>query len=220
MKTLWVTTVLAMAITSPGLAQQISFSGLAGNKTVDTDGSVSMDGAAVTVRGRIGQNLSMDGASVDVYADIGGNVELNGAGIEMDGSAGGRVEANGASIRLEGEYAGPVELNGASLRLDGNFDGPITANGGNLRLSGVYSRPITFKGEGSGRLFRRSNQSRVHIDADLRAGGTICAHEVSFSADSRVGQRLVIVADDRPSLPQGIDVALVEYEQRNDCQCG
>ena len=219
MKTFVTTLALAAAISSPSLAQNISFSGLAGSKTVDTNGSVSMDGASVTVRGRIGENLEMNGASVDVYADVGGDAELNGAGIEMVGSVMGRLEINGASIRVEGNYYGPVVLAGANLRLDGTFIGPVTAEGGDLRLSGQFAEPVEFRGVDRDGFFRRGNQSHVRIDADLASGGVICAREVSFSSDSRVGDVLTIIASSEPEIPEGMDRNLVEFQERNGRSC-
>lgn len=199
--------------------QTTSFDGLAGSRTVDTDGNVEMNGAAVTLRGRAGGWVTMNGASVDVDARIGGDLEANGASVEVEGAVGGDSEVNGASVRLDGDFTGEVEVNAARARLDGRFTGPVVMNVGSARLFGDHAGPVTVAAgvEDSG-WFGRS-RGTVRISGHLAAGGSICAEEVIFERGSSVGGRIVVEADAAPELPAEIDANLVEFRDRRGARC-
>ena len=53
-----------------------TFDGIAGSRNVDTDGNVEMNGAAISLSGRVGGWVEMNGGAVDVDARIGGDLEV------------------------------------------------------------------------------------------------------------------------------------------------
>jgi len=199
-----------------------TFDGLAGSRTVDTDGNVSMNGAAVTLEGRIGGWVEMNGASVDVDAQIGGHLEANGASVEIRGQVGGHSEINGANVDLNGRFIGPIELNAGNAELRGQFAAPLVANAGSLELLGDHSARVEVSGQGRDRSFLgrpRGDRSRVTVSGHLADGGTICAYEVVFRSGATLGGPLRIISDDYPELPAGMNADLVTHETRNGERC-
>lgn len=199
-----------------------TFDGLAGRRTVDTNGNVEMNGAAITLEGRVGGWVVMNGASVDVRADIGGDLEANGASVEVDGQVAGVSEINAGSANLEGVYLGPVEMNAGNARLQGRYAGELTANAGALTLEGDHAAPVRFSGQGRDRNFlgrERQDQSRLVIEGHLAQGGDVCAHEVILERGASLGGVLHVRADTAPELPTGIEPGMVEFEQRNGERC-
>lgn len=199
-----------------------TFDGLAGSRTVNTDGNVSMNGAAVTLEGRIGGWVEMNGASVDVDAQIGGHLEANGASVEIRGQVGGHSEINGGHVELNGIFTGPIELNAANAELRGRFASRLEANAASIELLGDHAAYVTVSGQGRERSFlgrKREDRSRIVIGGHLAEGGALCAHEVRFNRGASVGGALRIVADERPDLPEGLNASLVSYEPRNGERC-
>ena len=199
-----------------------TFDGLAGRRTVDTNGNVAMNGAAVTLEGRVGGWVEMNGASVDVRADIGGDLEANGASVEVDGQVAGASEINAGSAQLDGVYLGPVEVNAGNARLQGRYASELTANAGALNLEGDHAAPVRFAGQGRDRNFlgrERQDQSRLVIEGHLAVGGDVCAHEVIFERGATLGGILRVRADAAPDLPAGLSPDMVEFEPRNGERC-
>ncbi|WP_156861296.1 hypothetical protein [Oceanicaulis alexandrii] len=199
-----------------------TFDGLAGRRTVDTNGNVAMNGAAVTLEGRVGGWVEMNGASVDVRADIGGDLEANGASVEVDGQVAGASEINAGSAQLDGVYLGPVEVNAGNARLQGRYASELTANAGALTLEGDHAAPVRFAGQGRDRNFlgrERQDQSRLVIEGHLAVGGDVCAHEVIFERGATLGGVLRVRADAAPDLPAGLSPDMVEFEPRNGERC-
>ncbi len=199
-----------------------TFDGLAGSRTVDTDGNVAMNGAAITLRGRVGGWVEMNGASVDVDADIGGDLEANGGAVEIRGSVGGDSEANGGAVSLTGEYAGDVYVNGGSIEFRGEFASGLRANGGSIEFRGRADGPVEIAGSGRTRTMfgrERSDRSEVRIYGELAAGGQICAHEVTFGRDAVLGESVTVIADEAPRYRDGFDSSLVDYRPRDGERC-
>ena len=199
-----------------------TFDGLAGSRTVDTDGNVEMNGAAVTLKGRVGGWVMMNGASVDVDADIGGDLEANGGSVEIRGSVGGDSEANGGAVSLTGEFAGDVYVNGGSIEFRGEFASGFRANGGSIEFRGRADAPVEVAGSGRTRtLFgrERADRSEVRINGELVAGGQICAHEVTFGRNAVLGAAVTVIADDAPQYHDGFDDDLVDYQPRDGERC-
>ncbi|WP_430432190.1 hypothetical protein [Oceanicaulis sp.] len=199
-----------------------TFDGLAGRRTVDTNGNVAMNGAAVTLEGRVGGWVEMNGASVDVRADIGGDLEANGASVEVDGQIAGASEINAGSAQLDGVYLGPVELNAGNARLQGRYAAELTANAGALTLEGDHAAQVRFAGQGRERNFlgrERQDQSRLVIEGHLAVGGEACAHEVIFERGATLGGVMRVRADTAPDLPAGIQPEMVVFEPRNGERC-
>lgn len=199
-----------------------TFDGLAGSRTVDTDGNVEMNGAAITLRGRVGGWVEMNGASVDVDAEIGGDLEANGGSVEIRGSVGGDSEANGGAVSFTGAFAGDVYVNGGSIDFRGEFASGMRVNGGSIAFSGRADGPVDIAGSGRSRTWfgrERADRSEVRINGELVAGGRICAHDVSFGRDAELGARVTVIADDPPRHPDGFDDSLVDYRPRNGERC-
>jgi hypothetical protein len=199
-----------------------TFDGLAGRRTVDTDGNVEMNGAAITLEGRVGGWVEMNGASVDVRADIGGDLEANGASVEVDGQVTGASEINAGSAQLDGVFLGPVQVNAGNARLDGRFAQTLTVNAGALTLRGDHAAPVMFAGAGRERNFlgrERSDRSRFVLDGHLAAGGEVCAHEVIIEHGASLGGVLRVRADERPELPSGVSAEMIDYTPRNGDSC-
>jgi len=199
-----------------------TFDGLAGSRTVDTDGNVEMNGAAITLEGRVGGWVEMNGASVDVRAEIGGDLEANGASVEIDAQVTGASEINAGSADLEGVYLGPVEVNAGNANLDGRYAQTLRANAGSMTLSGDHAAPVYFAGAGRDRNFlgrARSDRSRLILEGHLAAGGDVCAHEVILERGASLGDVLRVRADSMPDLPSGLNADMVVYEPRNGEDC-
>ncbi|WP_440959770.1 hypothetical protein ACFELO_06730 [Oceanicaulis sp. LC35] len=199
-----------------------TFDGLAGRRTVDTDGNVEMNGAAITLEGRVGGWVEMNGASVDVRAQIGGDLEANGASVDVSGQVAGRSEINAGSADLEGIYLGPVEVNAGNAHLDGRYAQSVHANAGSMTLHGDHAAPVYFAGAGRDRSFlgrERSDRSRLIIEGHLAAGGEVCAHEVIFERGATLGDILRVRADSTPDLPAGIEADMIDFTPRNGDDC-
>ena len=199
-----------------------TFDGLAGRRSVDTDGNVEMNGAAITLEGRVGGWVEMNGASVDIRADIGGDLEANGASVEIDGQVTGASEINAGSAHLSGVYLGPVEVNAGNARLEGRYAQTLRANAGAMTLEGDHAAPVYFAGAGRDRNFlgrERSDRSRLVIDGHLAAGGDVCAHEVIIERGATLGDVLRVRADARPDLPSGLSPEMIEYTPRDGERC-
>lgn len=199
-----------------------TFDGLAGRRTVDTNGNVSMNGAAVTLEGRVGGWVEMNGASVDVRADIGGDLEANGASVEVEGQVSGASEINAGAANLDGVFSGPVMLNAGGARLRGRYASTLTANAGALTLEGDHAAPVLFSGQGRDRNFlgrQRQDQSRLVIEGHLAVGGDVCAHEVIFERGATLGGVLRVRADTAPDLPAGIQPDMISFEPRDEGRC-
>lgn len=200
----------------------MTFDGLAGRRNVDTDGNVVMNGAAITLEGRVGGWAEMNGASVDVRADIGGDLEANGASVEIDGQVTGASEINAGSAELDGVFLGPVELNAGNARLDGHYAQTLRANAGALTLRGDHAAPVFFAGAGRDRNFlgrERSDRSRLTVDGHLAAGGEVCAHEVIIERGASLGDVLHVRADSRPDLPSGVSAEMIDFTPRDGDDC-
>ena len=199
-----------------------TFDGLAGRRSVDTDGNVEMNGAAITLEGRVGGWVEMNGASVDVRADIGGNLEANGASVEIEGQVTGASEINAGSAELDGVFLGPIELNAGNARLDGRYAQTLRANAGSMTLRGDHAAPVFFAGAGRDRTFlgrERTDRSRLTIEGHLAAGGEVCAHEVVFERDATLGDILHVRADSRPDLPSGVSSDMIDFTPRDGDEC-
>jgi hypothetical protein len=199
-----------------------TFDGLAGSRTVNTDGNVEMNGAAITLEGRVGGYVEMNGASVDVDATIGGDLEANGGAVEIRGSVGGESLVNGGAVSLTGSYAGPVVVNGGAVDLDGSFAEGFGVNAGHFEFEGDASGPVEVAGSGRNRnMFgrERADQSEIEINGALTAGGRLCAHEVSFGRNARVTAELVVIADEAPRYADGFDSSQIAYEAREGGRC-
>jgi hypothetical protein len=222
---LWTAAAAALLATACVQAQEgptTTFDGLAGSRTVDTDGNVEMNGAAITLRGRVGGWVMMNGASVDVDADIGGDLEANGGSVEIRGSVGGDSEANGGAVSLTGEFAGDVYVNGGAIAFRGGFASGFRANGGSIDFEGRAYAPVDIAGSGRNRTWfgrERADRSEVRINGELAAGGRICAHEVSFGRGAELGARVTVIADESPRYRDGFDDSLVDYQPRNGERC-
>ena len=221
MKTLFLAasvSVLALGSAQAIDGNSISYSGLAADRTVDTDGNVDMNGAAITLNGRVGGNVDMNGAAVDLNAEIGGDLYANGGAISIDAEVGGETEVNGGAITLEGSYNGDAHINGGALDLNGNFQ-RISANFGDLDFRGTAAGPVELSGQRRGGLFRRGDQSEVYISGHLAAGGEICAHSVEFDDGARVDGTLMVYADEEPSYPAGFNAASITFVERTEQDC-
>jgi len=202
--------------------QPLTFDGLTGSRTVNTDGNVSMNGASVSLEGQVGGWVEMNGASVDVDARIGGDLEANGASVEIYGQVNGASEINGGSVTLDGVFVGPIELNAARARVEGQFASQLTANAGGLTLAGDHAAPVEISGQGRDRtLFGRARQdtSWVEVEGHLAAGGRVCAHEVRFGRNATLGDVLHVEADEPPRLPEGVNPDQVVYTPRDGGTC-
>jgi|GEM_PF-5951448 cytoskeletal protein CcmA (bactofilin family) len=202
--------------------ERTSFDGLMGSQSLDTDGDVEMNGLAVSLDGRVGGNAVMNGAALDINARIGGNLEANGGAADIQGSVGGRTLVNAGAAELTGSFSGPVEINAGAAELSGAFLQGFDATVGALEFSGEAGGPVRIIGSGRERgMFRRrdGDRSRVEISGDLRAGGTVCAHEVRFTGDARVGGPLTVEADSHPDYPAGFDATNISFTPRQG-QCG
>ena len=202
--------------------QTTSFDGLAGSRDVDTDGNVEMNGAAVSLSGRVGGWVEMNGGAVDVDARIGGDLEVNGGAAEISGSVGGSTLINGGAVELTGSFAGPVELNAGAAEMTGDFAEGFVARIGALEFSGEARGPVEITGSGRGRNWRgreRGDRSEVEINGRLAAGGTICAHEVRFGQGAVIDADVIVRADSAPIFAEGIDQARVSFEARAGETC-
>lgn len=195
--------------------ERTSFDGLAGTRTVDTDGDVEMNGVSVTLRGRVGGDVEMNGASVDLRADVDGDAEANGASAELDGDFRGRTLVNAGSASLNGRYSGPVEVNAGAAELRGVFNDALVVRASRVNFRGDAAAPVRLIGEGARYGWREdSASSRVRVRGVLSAGGTICAHKVSFTSGARVGAPLAVIADSAPEFAPGFDPVHVTYQPR------
>ena len=202
--------------------QTQTFDGLVGHIEADTNGDVEMNGAAVTLSGRVGGNAVLNGGSVDVDATIAGSLEANGGSVEIDGSVAGASLVSAGWADLRGAHAGPVAVNAGSANLSGAFASGFTANIGAIDFEGDAQAPVVISGQGrQGGWFRSGDgdRSRVLIDGMLAQGGSICAHEVTFGPGARLGAPIDIRADSRPDLPSGLDAALVSFTPRDNERC-
>lgn len=199
-----------------------SFDGLAGSRNVDTDGNVEMNGAAISLAGRVGGWVEMNGGAVEVDARIGGDLEVNGGAVDVSGSVGGRTLINGGAVELEGSFTGPVELNAGAAELTGMFSDGFTASVGALEFHGEASAPVVINGSGNGRNWRgqrRGDRSEVEINGRLPGGASICAHEVRFGASASFSGPIEVFADSEPEFAEGVDTSRVVYTQRAEPTC-
>lgn len=199
-----------------------SFDGLAGSRTVDTDGNVEMNGAAVSLSGRVGGWVEMNGGAVDVDARIGGELEVNGGAVDVAGSVGGRTLINGGAVDLRGAFQGPVELNAGAADLDGDFADGLVVRAGALEFNGEARGQVEIFGSGRDRNWRgrpRSDRSEVEINGSLPDGAVICAHEVRFGRDAELGGQITVIADSEPEFASGVSSSNVRFENRNGESC-
>lgn len=197
--------LLATACVQAQNGPTTTFDGLAGSRTVDTDGNVEMNGAAITLNGRVGGYVEMNGAAVDVDAEIGGS-----------------LEANGGAVSLTGRFNGDVEVNGGAVDLDGTFAEGFRVNAGALEFEGEATGPVAIAGSGRNRSWfgrERADRSEVEINGVLAEGGRICAHEVTFGSNASLGAPLTVIADDAPRYRDGFDSSLIAYQPRNGERC-
>ena len=195
-----------------------SVDGLAPSRTFDTDGHVEMNGMSVSATGRVGGDLEMNGANIKGDVEVGGALFLHGASIDFEGRVVGASSVNGANIDLVGDFLGPVEINGAWISLGGRFTDEVVLRAARAELAGGFSQPVTVHGEDNSGPFGRRG-SRIEIDGELASGGAICAHEVTFGSQARLGDLLVIRADAEPELPDGVDPARVRFTDRDGRSC-
>jgi hypothetical protein len=215
-------TVSLAACVQAQTPERTSFDGLVGSQTVNTDGDVEMNGLAVSLEGRVGGNASMNGAALDVDARIDGDLEANGGAADIQGSVGGRTLVNAGATEMSGSFSGPVEINAGAAELSGAFLQGFNATVGALEFSGEARGPVRIMGSGRERgMFGRrdGDRSRVEISGDLRAGGAICAHEVRFTGNARVGGPLTVAADSPPEYPAGFDASNISFTPRQG-ECG
>jgi hypothetical protein len=199
-----------------------TFDGLAGSRDVDTDGNVEMNGAAVSLSGRVGGWVEMNGGAVEVDARIGGDLEVNGGAVEVSGSVGGETLINGGAVELNGSFAGLVMINAGAAELTGDFAEGFTANAGGLEFSGEARGDVVIKGSGRERNWRgqpRGDRSQVEINGRLPAGASICAHEVRFGADASFVGAITVLADSEPEFADGVDQGQVSYSPRAGESC-
>lgn len=199
-----------------------SFDGLAGSRTVDTDGNVEMNGAAVSLSGRVGGWVEMNGGAVDVNATIGGELEVNGGAVDIAGNVGGRTLINGGAVDLQGAFEGPVELNAGAADVNGEFDNGLTARVGAMEFNGIARGQFEVFGSGRDRNWRgrpRADRSEVEINGSLPAGATICAHEVRFGRDAEFAGPVTVIADSEPEFANGVSSSDVRFENRNGESC-
>ena len=199
-----------------------TFDGLAGSRDVDTDGNVEMNGAAISLSGRVGGWVEMNGGAVDVDARIGGDLEINGGAAEIAGSVGGATLINGGAVEMTGSFAGPVELNAGAAELTGDFAQGLRASVGGLEFSGEARGEVFIKGSGRDRNWRgqpRGDRSEVEINGRLPAGASICAHEVRFGPDAAFGGLIEVRADSEPDFAEGLDASRVQFTARDGQTC-
>ncbi len=199
-----------------------TFDGLAGSRNVDTDGNVEMNGAAITLKGRVGGWVEMNGAAVDVDADVGGDLEANGGAVDIRGSVDGESLVNGGAVSLRGDYGGMVVANGGAVDLDGSFENGFRINAGNLEFDGEANSPVEVAGQGNNRSMfgrERADRSEIEINGTLAAGGQLCAHEVSFGSRAQVNGPLTVIADDEPRYASGFDSSQISFLQRDGARC-
>ncbi len=202
--------------------ERTSFDGLVGSQSVNTDGDVEMNGLAVSLEGRVGGNALMNGAAVEVDARIDGDLEANGGAADIQGSVGGSTLVNAGAAEMSGSFSGPVEINAGAADLSGAFLQGFDATVGALEFSGEARGPVRIKGSGRERgMFGRrdGDRSRVEISGDLLAGGAICAHEVRFTTQARVGGPVAVEADEAPDYPAGFDASNISFTLREG-ECG
>ena len=217
--------VAAMVTTACVQAQSgptTTFDGIAGSRDVDTDGNVVMNGAVVSLSGRVGGDVEMNGASVDVDAEVGGDLEANGGAVEIRGSVDGESLVNGGAVSLRGDYTGSVVANGGAVDFRGTFADGFLINAGVFEFSGEASAPVNVAGSGRERsMFGRSrgDRSEIEINGTLGAGGQLCAHEVKFGSGAQLGGPLTVIADEEPRYASGFDSSLVTYRRREGQRC-
>lgn len=200
----------------------MSFDGIAGSRDVDTDGNVEMNGAAISLSGRVGGWVEMNGGAVDVDASIGGDLEINGGAVEMSGSVGGATLINGGAVDVDGSFSRQVELNAGAAELNGDFAEGVIARIGALEFTGEARGEFTVIGSGRERNWmgrERGDRSNVEINGRLPAGASICAHEVRFGPDSSFAGEIEVQADSAPIFADGVDDSQVRYTQRPMERC-
>ena len=225
MKTL-VTALAALTVTAACVQAQngptTTFDGLAGSRDVDTDGNVEMNGAAISLSGRVGGWVEMNGGAVDIDARIGGELEVNGGAVEVAGSVGGATLINGGAVDLNGSFEGPVELNAGAAELTGDFASGFIAAVGALEFTGEARGPVEIKGSGRERNWRgqpRGDRSEVEINGRLPEGASICAHEVTFGPDAVFAGAITVRADSEPVFADGVDASQVSFTARDEESC-
>ncbi len=199
-----------------------TFDGLAGSRNVNTDGNVEMNGAAISLEGRVGGYVEMNGAAVDVDAQIGGDLEANGGAVEIRGSVRGESLINGGAVEMRGRYDGPVEVNGGAVEFNASFGEGFRVNAGAFEFNGEANGPVAVAGSGNNRSWtgrRRADRSEVEINGTLAGGGQICAHEVRFGRDAVVSQPLTVIADEEPDYAEGFDASQITFEPRDGASC-
>ncbi len=199
-----------------------TFDGIAGSRNVDTDGNVEMNGAAISLSGRVGGWVEMNGGAVDIDARIGGDLEVNGGAADVTGSVAGSTLVNGGAVELSGSFAGPVELNAGAAELTGDFAEGLTATIGALEFAGEARGGVVIKGSGRERNWRgqlRGDRSEVEINGRLPGGASICAHEVTFGADASFAGPITVLADSPPVFASGVDDSQVRYTAREGERC-
>ncbi|MCP2670126.1 hypothetical protein NHF40_04200 [Maricaulaceae bacterium EIL42A08] len=217
-----VAALLATACVQAQSGPTSTFDGLAGSRNVNTDGNVEMNGAAISLEGRVGGYVEMNGAAVDVDAQIGGDLEANGGAVEIRGSVRGESLVNGGAVSMTGRYDGPVEVNGGAVDFDGSFGEGFSVNAGAFEFSGEAEGPVTVAGSGNNRNWmgrRRGDRSEIEINGTLSAGGQLCAHEVEFGRDAVVYEPLTVIADEEPRYADGFDASQITFVQREDSRC-
>ena len=199
-----------------------SFDGLIGRQTLDTDGDVEMNGAALSLSGRIGGWAELNGGAVEVDARIGGDLEINGGAVDVDGSVGGATLINGGAVELSGAFSGPVELNAGAAELAGDFADGLVIRAGSLEFAGEARGLVEIHGSGRERNWRgqmRADESEVEINGRLPEGAQICAHEVRFGPDAAFGGPIEVRADSQPEFAAGVDASLVNFTDRVGAAC-
>ncbi len=217
-----VAAVLATACVQAQDGPTTTFDGLAGSRTVDTDGNVEMNGAAITLKGRVGGYVEMNGAAVDVDAEIGGDLEANGGAVDIRGSVDGESLINGGAVSLAGQYGGPVVANGGAVEFRGSFTDGFRVNAGAFEFSGEANAPVNVAGSGRTRTMfgrERADRSEIEINGSLTQGGQLCAHEVRFRSRAEIGGPLTVIADEVPSYPAGFDSSLITFQEREGERC-
>ncbi len=214
--------VLATGCVQAQSGPTMTFDGLAGSRDVDTQGNVEMNGAAISLSGRIGGWVEMNGGAVEVDARVGGDLEVNGGAVDVQGSIGGATLINGGAVELDGAFTGPVTLNAGAAELTGDFAGGLHANMGALEFTGEARGAVVIKGSGRERNWRgqpRGDRSQVEINGRLPAGAAICAHEVRFGPDAAFGGQITVRADSQPEVADGVDAGEITYTRREDESC-
>lgn len=199
-----------------------SFDGLIGRQNLDTDGNVEMNGAVVSLNGRVGGWVDLNGGAIEVDARIGGDLEANGGAVDVAGSVGGSTLINAGALDLEGSFTGPVEINAGAAQVAGNFAEGLGINAGAVEFSGEARGAVVMNGSGRERNWRgqdRTDTSEIEINGRLPEGASLCAHEVRFGTGAEFGGVIEVRADAEPEFAPGVDASLVNFTERSGATC-